>query len=417
MTSEDDTRALPRGFLHRTRRNAFTGIRAIRLMSKETPEEAAVAAAKLVLSMGEMKGIAMKVGQIMSYTDFALPDEARSLLATLQTQAPPMPWSQVQQVLRAELGPNSERLLASMEPHPVAVASIGQVHKAMLDGAVYAVKVRHPGIAEAIRSDFRLAALGPAMAALLYPGAQIGTLMEEAKTRLLDECDYRKEAEYQEAFAELWAGHDVITVPRVQAGFTAAGVLTSEWVEGVHQAEWLAREPTQAERDRAGGAIWDFYLGSLFRHRIFNCDPHPGNQIYLSDGRVAIVDHGCTRRFSGDSVRRLAHLTLAVQRNEAGELDAAIREAGIVTRNADLPLARDLMHAFFDPLHDPASANQARMELGELIQAKRRLMRLQIPGEYLFLLRIRFGLAALLGRIGAEIDWAKRESDAASAAK
>jgi len=359
----------------------------------------------------------MKVGQIMSYTDFALPDEARSLLATLQTQAPPMPWSQVQQVLRAELGPNSERLLASMEPHPVAVASIGQVHKAMLDGAVYAVKVRHPGIAEAIRSDFRLAALGPAMAALLYPGAQIGTLMEEAKTRLLDECDYRKEAEYQEAFAELWAGHDVITVPRVQAGFTAAGVLTSEWVEGVHQAEWLAREPTQAERDRAGGAIWDFYLGSLFRHRIFNCDPHPGNQIYLSDGRVAIVDHGCTRRFSGDSVRRLAHLTLAVQRNEAGELDAAIREAGIVTRNADLPLARDLMHAFFDPLHDPASANQARMELGELIQAKRRLMRLQIPGEYLFLLRIRFGLAALLGRIGAEIDWAKRESDAASAAK
>jgi predicted unusual protein kinase regulating ubiquinone biosynthesis (AarF/ABC1/UbiB family) len=416
MTNEDDTSAIPRGFFNRTRRNVFTGIRAIRLMSKETPEEAAIAAAKLVLSMGEMKGIAMKVGQIISYTDFALPDEARSLLATLQTQAPRMPWSQVQQVVRDELGPNSERLVASMEPHPVAVASIGQVHKARLNGATYAVKVRHPGIADAIRIDFRLAALGPAMAAMVYPGAQIGTLIEEAKARLLDECDYRKEAEYQETFAEIWSGHDVITVPRVHPDFTAAGVLTSEWVEGVHQAEWLTSGPTQAERDRAGGAIWDFYLGSLFRHRIFNCDPHPGNQIYLSNGRVAIVDHGCARRFERDTVQSLARLTLAVQGNEVDEVDAAIREAGIVARNADLPLARNLMHAFFGPLHDPASADQARMKLGELIQAKQRLMRLQIPGEYLFLLRIRFGLAALLGRIGAEIDWAEREADAARAA-
>src|SRR5262249_34187190 len=161
---------------------------------------------KLVTRLGELKGLPMKMGQVLGFLDLELPEEMRRLLALLQTQSPPMPFATIERIVREDLGANAEALLAALEREPVSAASIGQVPRGRLDGGtVVAVKVRHPDIEQAIRSDFGAASTGTAFARLLMPGAGATAheFVEEARLRLLEECDYRLEAERQKLFGRL----------------------------------------------------------------------------------------------------------------------------------------------------------------------------------------------------------------------
>jgi len=130
--------------------------------------------ARLVETFGELKGVPMKAGQILSYVDGSLSPEARRLLAVLQVMSQPTAFSHIQRTIVEDLGPRGRALLARLERQPVASASIGQVHRAIReDGTRVAVKVRHPGIEEAIRADFRTAAVGTFFARLAVPGANV----------------------------------------------------------------------------------------------------------------------------------------------------------------------------------------------------------------------------------------------------
>jgi predicted unusual protein kinase regulating ubiquinone biosynthesis (AarF/ABC1/UbiB family) len=138
--------------------------------------------AKVASSLGELKGLAMKVGQILSYIDVALPEELRAALSVLQTHSPPMPTERVRGILSAELGEGAAELLASLEDTPLAAASIGQVHRARLaDGTRAAVKVQYPEVERAIAADFAPAAVGSHLAALFSPGAKVDALVREAR--------------------------------------------------------------------------------------------------------------------------------------------------------------------------------------------------------------------------------------------
>jgi hypothetical protein len=167
-----------------------------------------------VLSLGELKGIAMKVGQVLSYIDDSLAAETRKLLAMLQTSSQPTAFARIEETLRRDLGPRAEPLLATMDGKPAAAASIGQVHRARLpDGTPVAVKVRHPGIESAIAADFRSARTATVLAHLLAPGSNVEEVIAEARARFLEECDYLLERRRQERFASLYGGHPLIRVP------------------------------------------------------------------------------------------------------------------------------------------------------------------------------------------------------------
>ncbi|MBW2275974.1 MAG: AarF/ABC1/UbiB kinase family protein, partial [Deltaproteobacteria bacterium] len=244
---------------------------------------------KVITSMGKLKGVAMKMGQIMSYVDIAMPQELR------------------------ELGDRGEQLLEKMEHEPISSASIGQVHRTTLpDGTVAAVKIQYPEIAKAIAADFGPAAVGTKMAALLYPNARIDDFVKEAKARFLEECDYLHEAHCQNQFVEIYRDHPSLVVPAVHSDFCSRRVLTTTFVEGLKIDPFLDTEPPQQERDRMGEALFEFYIGSLFRHQIYNCDPHPGNYLFLENGQICMLDHGCTRQFEPRIVAQLANLTRAV---------------------------------------------------------------------------------------------------------
>lgn len=367
--------------------------------------------ARIVASIGELKGIAMKAGQLMSYIDVALPDELRAALSVLQTHAQPMDIARVEAILRAELGERAEELLRHLEPEPVAAASIGQVHRARLaDGTAVAVKVQYLDIERAIEADFGPAAVGTRFIGLIYPNAKADAFVREARARFLEECDYLHEAHCQQRFHDIFAAHPLLRVPVVHLSLCSRRVLTTTYVQGASFDAFLGEEPPQAIRDRLGEALFEFYIGTLFLHGLYNCDPHPGNYLFLSDGAVAMLDYGCTREFEPAFVAKLADLTRAVHRDEQAALHRSFLDLGMVKdgQRYDFATARDLVRAFYGPMLRPGT--QA-IDLGEvksmrqMLDSKRELMKLGVPGEFLFLFRIRFGLMSVLARLGARADW------------
>jgi len=371
--------------------------------------------ARIVGSLGQLKGIDMKVGQILSYIDFAMPQDLRNALSVLQTHAQPMPGAEVVAVLRRELGERADDLLPALEAEPIAAASIGQVHRSRLpDGEPVAVKVQYPGVERAIRADLKPAGLGGAISSIIYPGAEVRAFIAEARARFLEECDYLHEAAAQRRFAALHEGHPVIAVPAVHDAYCSRRVLTSSWLAGSHLDTFLAGEPPQETRDRIGEALFGFYVGTLFQHGLYNCDPHPGNYLFLEDGRVGMVDYGCTREFERPFVAKLARLTCAVQRDDRDLLLRSFAELGLIRerRRADFETARGLVRAFYGPmLRDEIQTidvGEAR-SMREVLASKRKLMKLSLPSEFLFLFRIRFGLMSVLARLGARANWHQQE--------
>jgi predicted unusual protein kinase regulating ubiquinone biosynthesis (AarF/ABC1/UbiB family) len=379
---------------------------------------------RLVSRLGELKGLAMKMGQILSYIDDTLPPEMRQLLSLLQTQSQPAPLAQIQQVITEDLGDQAPALLDGLEPTPVSVASIGQVHRATLpDGGAVAVKVLHPGIREALQSDFNTARIGPAVASLLMPGSKqsLRSFIGEMRDRMLEECDYALEAEHQVRFGRLLRDVPGIVVPAVRAELGSSRVLVTDWEPGMDLESFLATAPDAAWRDRAGEALFQVYFGTLYRHGWFHADPHPGNYAFRSDGRIVIYDFGCVRRFDADTVRALSSLAHAVARDEEPAIRQAMQALG--GEIPDDPQAFDhvrvLLRGFFSPMlqHGVRAVDAGvNFAMGDVVKDKRMLMRLNLPGKLLFLFRIRFGLYAVLARLGARGDWAALEESLADQA-
>jgi predicted unusual protein kinase regulating ubiquinone biosynthesis (AarF/ABC1/UbiB family) len=373
---------------------------------------------KLVTSFGELKGVAMKMGQILSYIDDTMPREMRALLALLQTQSQPTAWPALVATVEEDLGDRAEALLAGLDRRPVSVASIGQVHRGRLpDGTEVAVKVLHPGIRQALRSDFRAAGVGSSFARVLVPagGGTAKGFIAEAKARLEEECDYALEAVRQETFGRLFKNHDTIVIPAVHGDWSTDRVLTTTWLEGRSYEAFLASDPDQATRDRVGRALFEFYFGTLYRHALFHADPHPGNYTFREDGRVGIFDFGCVREFDAATVGALANLLVAVREDDAEAIGSGLVELGArrPKKDRDLATVRGLLRGFFAPMLTPGEHRVeagVAMEARSVLSSKRAMLRLRLPGKLLFLFRIRFGLYAVLARLGARCDWRALET-------
>lgn len=417
--SAEAEKPIPTSALGRLRRTASAALRtgaglaAYRLRGRERIDAQVIE--RLVMSMGELKGIAMKLGQLLSYMDTTLPPEARELLAVLQTRSQPTPFSAIELTLREDLGQHAGLLLAHLEQAPAATASVGQVHRARLpSGLDVAVKVRHPGIEAAIRADFRSASVGKSLARVFFQGSDVNELVAEAEARFLEECDYSQEAQRQSRFAAIYAGHPVLIIPAVHAAWCSRRILTTTW-HGGDGLDAFVQRATQQERDVAGRALYEFYLGSLYRHGLFNADPHPGNLLFGAHGRLVVLDHGCVREFDPPTVTALAELSGAIRARDDARLRGALEALGV--GNPDGPgfnITRQMLQAFFEPVLTPGIRQMQAatpLDFREVARSKRAMLQLQLPGKLLFLFRIRFGLYAVLARVGAKLDWQALEAE------
>src|SRR5438128_733995 len=227
------------------------------------------AAEKMVDALGQLKGAAMKIGQLASFIDTEfLPPEYRDLyqdkLADLRTSAPPMPWKKVKDVLEEEWEDPLEELFDDFEHDAAAAASIGQVHRATLpDGRRVAVKIQYPGVAKALRADMQNAGMILRLAKALAPGLDAKAAAEELKERVLEELDYEYEAQNQRTFSRGDRGHPSLSVPDVLTRLSRNKVLVTEYVEGAGFDE--VKQMDGESRSRFGEIVFRFYLGSIYQ--------------------------------------------------------------------------------------------------------------------------------------------------------
>ena len=279
--------------------------------------------------LGQMKGAAMKVGQVASFMDTgAFPPEfqerIQAKLAELRDAAPRVPFKHMRKLIEDGLGERLDDVFAEFDDEAVAAASIGQVYRARLhDGREVAVKVQYPGVAKAVRADLQNLGLIMRVAKRMAPGMDAKAMTREIRERLTDELDYEHEAQQHRAFARSWRGHPFIYVPPVVTELCTRARAGVEWVEGTGFEE--VEQMDRATRDRFGEIVFRFFFGSLYRNGHFSGDPHPGNYRLMPDGRVAFIDFGMTKRVArADLEAEIA----AVRFGMDGNVEALHRQLG-----------------------------------------------------------------------------------------
>lgn len=372
-------------------------------------------AEQVTAALGEMKGALMKLGQMASYLDQGLPEHVRDALAQLQSNAPPMSAELAAGVIRTELGRQPDEVFATWDPVPIASASIGQVHRAMThDGQAVAVKVQYPGVAEAMASD--LSNLGFLFGGLgqLFPGFDPGPVVAELRERLTEELDYANEAANQTLFADEYAGHPYIHVPRVLDHLSTSQVLTTELADGVSFAEVATW--SDHERNLAAETIYRFAFGSLYRLRMFNGDPHPGNYLFRPGGQVTFLDFGLVKHFTVAELLPFEQMiTAMVIDPDPAEFRRIIERVGLLPEGEPFNDAElvDYFGHFYELVRRPGELTitaeyasesvrryfDQRGPYGPIMRA------VNLPASFVVIQRINLGLYALFGDLRATGDW------------
>ena len=293
-------------------------------------------AERIVRELGQLKGAAMKVGQMLSLQDSLLPPEVTGVLRALQQQAPPIPFGVVQRQLDAEL-PGWRNTITRLEPAAIAAASIGQVHRGVLfDGRPVAVKVQYPEIDSIIEADLvNLRRLLQSLFAL-FTDADFGPIWGEVRDRLREELDYVNEAENLRRMAALWAGSEQVVIPGVIDAASSRRVLTMDYVAGYTPDEACDERRPQALRDRWGAVLFDFMLRGLFEHRLIHADPNLSNFSFLADGRVVVYDFGCIKSVPPNIVQGYRELARAALDGRRSEVPALLAAMGVSTASGAL---------------------------------------------------------------------------------
>jgi predicted unusual protein kinase regulating ubiquinone biosynthesis (AarF/ABC1/UbiB family) len=274
--------------------------------------------------------------------------------------------------------------------------------------------VQYPGVDQAIRAD--LDNVGPLVQfmGMLFPALEPEPIVRELRMRLLEELDYRTEAQNQQLFADAYRDHPFIHIPAVLEELSTDRVLTSELAEGARFAEMETWD--QNERDLAAETLFRFVFRSLFRLHAFNGDPHPGNYLFRPGGHVTFLDYGLVRRFDPSEVRLLADMitTMVIDRDLAA-FRSVIERAGVLHPGAPVPDERvaDYVGLYYDFVRDDKVATLT----AEYASATaRRFVTMQgpfrdimkwtnLPPAFVILQRINLGLYAILGRLRATANW------------
>ncbi len=363
-------------------------------------------------TLGTMKGVLMKIGQMASYVDDGLPPGVRRTLSRLQDSVPPMSAELASGVVEDELGLPPDLAFARWDPQPIAAASIGQVHRAItLDGRAAAVKVQYPGIAETVAADLGNVSLLRRMLRVTAPSQDVDALIAELRDRVLEELDYRREADNQQLLAAYFDGHPTVHIPKIISELSARRVVTSELADGARFAE-LASWP-QEERDLAAETIYRFVFRSLYEVHAFNGDPHPGNYLFHGGGRVTFLDFGLVKHFTTDELRPLMQMArhLCVNRDPEA-FRRSMEDAGFLRPHAPLSTETIVDHlaVFYDTIREPGALTITEQYASAVV---RRFFDVRspvaayvsIPRSYVILQRINLGLFAVLGKLSATADW------------
>jgi predicted unusual protein kinase regulating ubiquinone biosynthesis (AarF/ABC1/UbiB family) len=361
----------------------------------------------------------MKAGQMVSLIDIGsigLDDVSpyQRALTRLQADAPPMNAALARSVLQAELGLAVEAVFAEFTDEPMAAASIGQVHRAVMrDGRQVAVKIQYPGVAEAIRDDLANTELLVTFLRFMR-SATSGTIpdlreaTEELSARISEELDYRHEAANITAFSELFRDHPFIRIPEVVAEASADRVLTMTYLDGI---DWAAAQHVDQDLKNTWAEVISRMVTGSYRHgNLFHADPHPGNYRFGLDGSVGFVDFGCVKVVPELQRRLIVELARAAVEGRKDDLHRAMTESGFLSADSTLT-AEDSYQWWAACVHElmveqPATYTQEAFERGvraliDLRPSDHPVRRMSVPPDFVFFSRLNLSMNAILSALNA----------------
>ncbi len=374
----------------------------------------AKAGRRITNDLQELRGPAMKLGQLLSLQSGVLPEDAVAELATLQRGAPGMHPSLVRAQFRGAMGRSPEQEFRSFDETPFAAASLGQVHRAVTrDGEAVAVKIQYPGITDAVRSDFTLirTLLTASQMKRYYPEG----LIRELEEQIVAETDYQREADNLDFFAAGLAPLDFVETPRVYRDLSRDTVLTLSMIEGESIDDFLAREPSQRVRDLVGDRLLELFYFQVLKLGAFHADPHWGNYLFRPDGTLGLVDFGCVKYLGPEFVASLRAVFLYPGSRESSAFRELLRRRYAARSQRLSPtMTKALVHMardFYGKVYPPdPERDTERFDFGDAAVVKQYIRETQkvayargaLP-EYVFLGRAESGLYNTLHRLKARV--------------
>ncbi len=316
-------------------------------------------AKRVTQRLSEMRGAAMKLGQMLSMeSDSLLPPALAEILGNLRENATTMPETQLQQSLVAALGEDWEQRFDLFEREPLAAASIGQVHQAELSGQALAVKVQYPGVSKSIDSDVDNIASLLNMTRLIPEHVELDGILEDTKQQLHEEADYLREARFLAEFRQKLEGDPRYLVPEYYAELSGKTVLTMSLVDG-YPIEKLS-EVSSDTRDQAMHSLFELMFNELFDWRMMQTDPNFANYRWQLDqnddalqARIVLLDFGATRTFKKGFVANYRKLVKAIIEGSDEELLNAAKAIGYAvdgTSDAYQRLLLDIFYLALEPI-------------------------------------------------------------------
>jgi ubiquinone biosynthesis protein len=346
----------------------------------------------------------VKFGQLLSTRPDVVPPDIIAELRALQDDVRPFPFEQAERVIEEDLGNSLERLFLSFEREPIAAASIGQVHRAVLpNGKTVAVKVQRPGAPRQIEADL----------ALLYQAAKLVKervraldfidargLVDEFARQIRQELDYRLEGRNAQAFHRDFAADPHVHVPRIYWTYTRARVLTMEWLEGTQLADIDTLTLSLEERRELAYRIAETWMAMIFRNGFFHGDPHPANVLILEEaGAIGLVDFGAVGKLTEDDMTKLTRLFIDAAAENVDALPKRLADLGVrypkEREEEFLAELRELYYRYYGASLSEIDPIQIIREAFQLIYS----MNLHLPTRYLLLDRA----IATLGSVGVEL--------------
>ena len=303
----------------------------------------------LRLALEELGPTFIKLGQILSTRGDLLPAPYLDELARLQDGVPPMATHEVRRIIEEELGRPLEEAFVRFEIAPLASASIGQAHLAVLhDGTEVVVKLRRPGVVEQVDEDLHILIDLAGVAERRWSVARhydLVAIAQEFAQTLREELDYLHEGRNVERFADNFSDDPSVHIPRVYWETTTARVLTLERIQGAKISDVDAIEAARLDRLEVAHHATQILLTMILEHGFFHADPHPGNVFVEADGRIALIDFGMTGKLSSANQGLLLRLLISIAQRDAGRLADVVLELGRTRVHVDRNgLRRDMQH-------------------------------------------------------------------------